>query len=180
MPFFKKAGITMAIESAKYKLLKKDKEFEVRMYEEISLAMSKENDFRGYSGFNEAFDYISGSNDQNRKIAMTTPVINELNQESMTMAFVMPSSIPFEDLPNPKSHRLSMVKKENMLFASIRFSGTVCPTLLEKKKKELTEWMVANDLIAGSLIWLARYNPPFIPGFLKRNEVLILIENSTI
>ncbi|PKM64250.1 MAG: hypothetical protein CVU96_03840 [Firmicutes bacterium HGW-Firmicutes-20] len=170
----------MAIESAKYRSLKKEKDFEVRVYDEISLAMSKESDFRGYSGFNEAFDYISGSNDQNRKISMTTPVINELNQESMTMAFVMPSSIPFEELPNPKSQRLSMVKKENMIFASIRFSGTVCPTLLEKKKKELTEWMVANDLIPGSVIWLARYNPPFIPGFLKRNEVLISIENSMI
>lgn len=170
----------MAIESAKFTLIKKEKDFEVRLYNEISLAMSKENDFRGYSGFNEAFDYISGSNDQNRKISMTTPVINELNQDSMTMAFVMPSDIPFEDLPKPRSHRLSMIKKENMAFASIRFSGTVCPTLLEKKKKELTEWMNANDLIPGSVIWLARYNPPFIPGFLKHNEILISIENSTI
>ena len=73
----------MAIESAKFKLLKKEKDFEVRVYDEISLAMSKENDFRGYSGFNEAFDYISGSNDQNRKISMTTPVINEIHQDSM-------------------------------------------------------------------------------------------------
>ncbi len=170
----------MAIESAKFKLIRKEKDFEVRLYEEISLAMSKENDFRGYSGFNEAFDYISGSNDQNRKISMTTPVINDLNQDSMTMAFVMPSDIPFESLPKPRSNRLSMIKKENMAFASIRFSGTVCPTLLEKKKRELSEWMAANDLIPGSVIWLARYNPPFIPGFLKHNEVLISIENSTI
>lgn len=170
----------MAIESAKFKLIRKEKDFEVRLYEEISLAMSKENDFRGYSGFNEAFDYISGSNDQNRKISMTTPVINDLNQDAMTMAFVMPSDIPFESLPKPRSNRLSMIKKENMAFASIRFSGNVCPTLLEKKKRELSEWMAANDLIPGSVIWLARYNPPFIPGFLKHNEVLILIENSTI
>jgi hypothetical protein len=170
----------MAIESAKFTLIKKERDFEVRVYDEIALAMSKENDFRGYSGFNEAFDYISGSNDQNRKISMTTPVINDLNQDSMTMAFVMPSDIPFESLPKPRSNRLSMIKKENMAFASIRFSGTVCPTLLEKKKKELTEWMSANDLIPGSVIWLARYNPPFIPGFLKHNEVLISVENSTI
>lgn len=170
----------MAIESAKFKLIRKEKDFEVRLYEEISLAMSKENDFRGYSGFNEAFDYISGSNDQNRKISMTTPVINDLNQDAMTMAFVMPSDIPFESLPKPRSNRLSMSKKENMAFASIRFSGNVCPTLLEKKKRELSEWMAANDLIPGSVIWLARYNPPFIPGFLKHNEVLISIENSTI
>ena len=67
-----------------------------------------------------------------------------------------------------------------MVFASIRFSGTVCPTLLAKKKKELTEWMSANQLIPGSVVWLARYNPPFIPGFLKHNEVLISIENSRI
>lgn len=170
----------MAIESAKFKLIRKEKDFEVRLYEEISLAMSKENDFRGYSGFNEAFDYISGSNDQNRKISMTTPVINDLNQDAMTMAFVMPSDMPFESLPKPRSNRLSMIKKENMAFASIRFSGNVCPTLLEKKKRELSEWMAANDLIPGSVIWLARYNPPFIPGFLKHNEVLISIENSTI
>lgn len=170
----------MAIEGAKFKLIRKEKDFEVRLYEEISLAMSKENDFRGYSGFNEAFDYISGSNDQNRKISMTTPVINDLNQDAMTMAFVMPSDIPFESLPKPRSNRLSMIKKENMAFASIRFSGNVCPTLLEKKKRELSEWMAANDLIPGSVIWLARYNPPFIPGFLKHNEVLISIENSTI
>jgi hypothetical protein len=111
---------------------------------------------------------------------MTTPVINELNQDSMTMAFVMPSDIPFEELPKPKSERLTMIKKENMTFASIRFSRTVCPTLLEKKKKELTDWMSTQNLIPGSVIWLARYNPPFIPGFLKRNEILISIENSMI
>jgi hypothetical protein len=170
----------MAIESAKYRSLRKDKDFEVRVYDDISLIMSKDNDFRGYSGFNEAFDYINGSNDQNRKISMTTPVINELNQDSMTLAFVMPSDIPFEELPKPKSERLTMIKKENMTFASIRFSGTVCPTLLEKKKKELTDWMSTQNLIPGSVIWLARYNPPFIPGFLKRNEILISIENSMI
>lgn len=168
----------MAIESAKYRIIKKEKDFEVRMYDEIALAQSLENDYRGYSGFNEAFDYISGYNDQSQKIAMTTPVINEVKDDSMTMAFVMPSSIPFEQLPKPNSPRLSMVKKENLMFASLRFSGTVCPTTFENKKKELLAWMNDHELTAGSVIWLARYNPPFIPGFLKRNEVLISIENS--
>ena len=169
----------MAIESAKYRSIKKEKDFEVRVYDEISLAVSKDDDYRGYRGFNVAIDYISGYNDQNRKISMTTPVINEMGENSMTMAFVMPSEIPFEELPKPQSDRLTMIKKKGMTFASIRFSGTVCPTLFEKKKKELTEWMSTQDLIPGSVIWLARYNPPFIPGFLKRNEILISIENST-
>ncbi|MEI7881439.1 MAG: heme-binding protein [bacterium] len=37
----------------------------------------------------------------------------------------------------------------------------------------MRDWMKANGLIAaGEPIW-ARYNPPFTPWFMRRNEILV-------
>lgn len=42
-------------------------------------------------------------------------------------------------------------------------------------KRELESWIREKGLtIAGDPLW-ARYNPPFIPWFLRRNEILIPI-----
>jgi hypothetical protein len=44
---------------------------------------------------------------------------------------------------------------------------------IAEKKSELLDWLREKHISGIGLIELARYNPPFIPGFIKHNELLI-------
>ena len=62
----------MAYEEANYEIVKTNKVYEIRKYSDrlaIETATSNQN-----SGFRKLFNYISGNNETNEKIKMTTPV----------------------------------------------------------------------------------------------------------
>lgn len=165
----------MAIERASYEVMLKEEPFEIRNYAPMVIAISNETDLRGYSGFNEAFNYISGSNEDHSKISMTTPVLNDL-EGNLTTAFVMPREYKIEDLPKPTSNNLSLRQVSQKKCASISFSGNANSKTVQTKIEELKKWIELKKLVPIGSFQLARYNPPFIPGFLKKNEVLIEIE----
>jgi hypothetical protein len=169
----------MAIEKAGYTVFLKENQFEIRIYEPMVIAISDETDLRGYSGFNEAFNYISGNNEDRSKISMTTPVLNDLDGK-LTTAFVMPKEYKLEDLPKPTSRNLSLRQIDQRKCAALSFSGNTNADTVQKKIAELRQWIQTKGLTPIGSFQLARYNPPFIPGFLKKNEVLIEIQDSEI
>ena len=58
-------------------------------------------------------------------------------------------------------------------MAAVRYSGFWSEKGYLKNKQELESWIQERGLaITGDPVW-ARYNPPFTPWFLRRNEVLI-------
>jgi len=166
----------MAIEQAAYKTLLKEGSFEIRQMEPMIIAVTLENHLDGYRGFSEIFNYISGDNQESKKIAMTTPVINEITEQSMTTAFVMPKHYALKDLPLPQSNSLKLKEVPSQLVASLTFSGSMSSTKLQEKQQALLNWLNEKDLVPLGNLKLSRYNPPFIPGFLKRNEVSIEIQ----
>lgn len=163
----------MAVEQASYKVIIKEGNFEVRFYDPLVVAVSTENDIKGYSGFNILFNYISGQNKESKKISMTAPVLNNLDGEQLTTAFVMPKQYSMEVLPQPENPELQFKEIPKRHVASITFSGNINQELVNKKKQELMKWLQEKDITTIGSAELARYNPPFIPGFIKRNEVLI-------
>jgi hypothetical protein len=169
----------MAVEQASYKVIIKEGNFEVRFYDPMVVAISTENDIKGYSGFNVLFNFISGQNKESKKIAMTAPVINNLGDEKLTTAFVMPKEYSLEKLPQPSQPGLQFKEIAERYVASITFSGNINQKIIEKKKLELSEWLKEKDIAIVGTPELARYNPPFIPGFIKRNEVLIEVNYPT-
>lgn len=166
----------MTVEKASYKVIIKDRIFEVRLYEPMLLAVSQNNDLKGTSGFNQLFNYISGSNKESRKIAMTAPVINNLDNDQPTMAFVMPKQYSLENLPKPHHSELQFKQIPERYMAAITFSGNISQAIIEEKKNELMEWLKEKQITAISSVELARYNPPFIPGFIKHNELLVEVK----
>ena len=78
----------MAIEHPTYQVKVNEDPFELRSYANLIVAITNESNLSGNSGFGEVFDYIQGNNAQRKKIAMTVPVINELDPAKMTTAFV--------------------------------------------------------------------------------------------
>ncbi len=165
--------MNMSVEKASYKTVNKDGDFEIRLYDPMIIAVSQESDLKGTSGFNQLFSYISGRNQESKKIAMTAPVINSLDDEKPTMAFVMPKKYSMEELPKPMHTNIQLQEIPRRYVATISFSGNINQKIIEKKKHELIEWLKAKQITALGSIELARYNPPFIPGFIKHNELLV-------
>jgi len=57
--------------------------------------------------------------------------------------------------------------------AAIRYSGRWSEKAYRKQLLQLQEWVEASSLeVTGEPVW-ARYNAPFTPWFMRRNEILI-------
>lgn len=162
----------MTIEHADYMVLIKEGDFEIRQYEPMIIAVSRENDLKGGSGFNQLFGYISGNNKDSRKISMTAPVLNDLNQEQLTTSFVMPKEYSLDRLPQPSGPDVQLKEIPRRQVAVVIFSGNINPAKIAEKKNELLDWLKEKHITSSGLFALARYNPPFIPGFIKHNELM--------
>jgi hypothetical protein len=142
----------------------------------------------GNEGFRRLFDYISGKNRKKESIPMTAPVSQEPSSEKIPMTapvnqekvggawritFLMPSALTMETLPEPLDSRVKLVKIPGRLMAALSYSGTWSRERYEDKEKRLKELIRQRGRkIEGEPVF-ARYNPPFMPWFLRRNEVLI-------
>ena len=174
-----------AYESAEYKVATSDGKFEVREYPDLMLVATTTNmDAQGRDGsFMKLFRYISGANESDKKISMTTPVFMENGKadSAVQMGFVMPKDIAVEGVPAPTGEGLDVRKRIGGRFAVLRFSGQLNAKLAKESEAKLRNWMatkglVADDSVESSGVETAGYDPPFTPGPLRRNEVLIRLK----
>ena len=183
----------MATEEAEYKVIKAEKKFEIRDYASHILAeimISGSLEGAGNQAFRPLFKYISGDNLKNEKLAMTAPVSQQAAGEKISMtapvsqqaagdgwavSFMMPASYNMKTIPQPKNPAVKLRLVSAHRMAAIRYSGFWSKNRYNKHKHKLEEWMKLNGLTAvGDPVW-ARYNPPFTPWFMRRNEILIPI-----
>lgn len=182
----------MAIEEAPYKVVKSDSSFEVRDYESYIVAetlVDGEFEDAGGKAFKRLFRYISGDNRSQSKVAMTAPVSQAsgekiemtapVSQEKMAdqwvVSFMMPASYTMESLPVPEDSRVTLRQVAAKRMATVRYSGFWSEKNFTKNKLALEDWIQKEQLtVIGTPIW-ARYNAPFVPWFLRRNEILIPI-----
>ena len=91
------------IEKQKYRVIKKEKEFEIRFYPPAIFATTRSvaKSYRelGNTGFRKIAGYIFGNNETSAKIAMTAPVHMDINEKGSSMSFVMPSEYTLDKLP---------------------------------------------------------------------------------
>ena len=167
----------MAVEQASYQVLAKEGPFELRLYEPMVIVTCEETDLAGGDGFSKLFNYISGNNRKSKKISMTAPVINHLEARQSTMAFVMPTQYRLQDLPQPNDPALQLKEIQGRRIAAITFSGRTSPRAISQRRTELQEWVQKKQWLPVGDTELARYNPPFLPAFLRRNELLIEIQS---
>ena len=183
-------------ETLKYAVTKKEDQFELRQYPahikaEVEVADSS---YRKaiYQGFNVLAGYIFGDNIDTQKIAMTSPVqVSDAKQIEMTkpvtvsgddsycVAFIMPAQYTLETLPMPKDPRINLTKIDSGAMAALRFSGFFSENKVRKAKEKLQGWIAQEGLEPAGEFIVARYNPPWVPWFLARNEVMILVKDET-
>ena len=111
----------MATEEAKYKLIIKNNIYEVRKYLDRlaveTITTDQSNSFR------KLFNYISGQNNKEQKIEMTTPVTQIEKNGIMTMQFYLPSKYNKGNVPNPSMSDLEIININGGYYAVIRYSG---------------------------------------------------------
>jgi hypothetical protein len=190
----------MAIEEPSFRVLEHDGAFELREYAPYVVAETRveaEFESAGNAAFQRLFRYISGNNVAQQKIAMTAPVTqsrSEAGGEKIAMtapvtqvaagdgyrvAFTLPASYTLETAPTPLDRTIEIRAVPAQLVAGWRYSGRWTESNYREHESELRAAIAARNLeVAGEPI-LARYNPPFMPSFLRRNEVLIPVTRST-
>lgn len=169
-------------ESAEYTVLESDGAFEIRDYPDLMLAATDSTlDAQGRDGsFMRLFQYISGANEAEQSIAMTTPVFMEgdLGKSGISMGFVMPKEVAAKGAPGPREDGVKLRKRKGGRFAVVRFSGKLNSQLAQEKEAELRAWMASRGLKGKESAEAAGYDPPFTPAALRRNEILIRLDES--
>ncbi|MGA7990887.1 MAG: heme-binding protein [Thermoanaerobaculia bacterium] len=186
-------GAAMAVEEPQYRIERDYGTFEVRVYEPVIVAETVVTGAFG-DGTNEGFrrlaGYIFGANDGGRKIAMTAPVGAEpakgtkiamtapVGAEKGTngwiVTFTMPSSFTMKSLPVPDDARVRLREVPARRVAAVRFSGTWGAEKFEDAARKVTSDAKSAGLVpADAPPVFARYDPPWTPWFMRRNEVLI-------
>ena len=162
-------------ESAPYQVVRTAGKFEVRDYPALTVVQtSMAGSGNGTDGsFNRLFRFITGGNEAKQKIAMTTPVLMSGTDSNATMAFVMPTKLKTGEVPKPTDDSVKMRELEAGRFAVLRFSGGRNMENEAETLAKLKDWMETERLSVLSPPVFAYFDPPWTPGFLRRNEVMI-------
>lgn len=163
-------------ESPEYEIKSKEGAFEIRDYKDFYIVeYDNPSDPDLSYGFGTLFKYIGKENDQNESISMTIPVIKEVTDSGMKMAFVVPQS-KWNNIPHPTDKRLKVTKFEKGVFATLTYSGSSTSSKERKHIQLLQTWIAEKNLSPQSNFMVAIYNGPFIPPLFKRNEILVRVE----
>lgn len=111
------------------------------------------------------------------EIAMTAPVEQREGDSGWTVTFMMPAEWNLETLPVPNDPRVTLREMPARRIAAIQFSGTWSAKSFATREAELVDAVEAAGLIAIGEPWTARYDPPWTPWFMRRNEILLEIKD---
>jgi hypothetical protein len=189
----------MAIEEPEYVVLYESDDYEIRRYAPYNVAETVvDGDFRSSGGraFRILAGYIFGDNRQSEKMKMTAPVESRPADAGVRMnmtapvtsaaaggeddayvyGFVMERRYDFDELPEPTDARVELRQVPARTMAVHRYSGFWSKSNYEQNEQELLNALEADDVNVIGRPLLARYNGPFTPFFMRRNEVLVEVE----
>ena len=179
-------------EQQPYEVVERYPEFELRRYPSHAAAeVSVRGSFSsaGNQAFRALFRYITGHNESAGSIAMTAPVVQEASgSEKVAMtapvvqteadggehvvAFVLPASLTAATAPVPTDPRVRVKQVPDRVAAAVRYSGRWSESAYRRHLADLEAAIARAGLVATGPPRYARFDPPFTPWFLRRNEVV--------
>jgi len=200
-------GQAMAIEEPSYEILREAPGFELRRYQPQLVAETEVQgrfDKVGGDAFRILADYIFGNNQAAKKIAMTAPVTQRpaasdddqsgtriemtapvtqraagTETDSYVISFVMPERFTLKTVPRPNDPRVTLREVPGRLVAVLRYSGGWGESRYRTHEAKLLEAVRAAGLTPIGEPVYARYNSPFSLPFLRRNEVMVEVAESS-
>lgn len=106
-----------------------------------------------------------------QRIDMTTPVAATADEQGWTVSFMMPSQWTLQTLPVPDDARVQLVEVPGSLQAVRTFSGRANDTLVAGELEALRQAVQASGYAIVGPHSVAQFNPPWILGPWRRNEV---------
>jgi hypothetical protein len=170
------------VETPSYEVIEQMDGIEIRLYPRLILATVMGDG--GGTPFRRLFQYISGNNSGSSKISMTAPVLTPeriemtapVISEGYSMSFVVPSKYTMETVPTPNDESIRIQEVPERKLAVIRFRGWAREKSVEKEKARLISVLQRNGIETLGEPFLMRYNSPWTPGFMRRNEIGIEIK----
>ena len=164
-----------------FRLIRAYSDFELREYNPCVLAevrVSAHYSTASSAAFGSLFRYISKGNKTAQKIAMTAPVIaaqrtDKSQEDEWLVSFVMPSGSNIGHLPNPNDPNVVLRDLDSETCIALSFRGKATAALSEKKIQHLRSAAAKENISLSAETRICRFDPPFKPGFLQYNEIVI-------
>ena len=184
----------MATDEPAYTLVERVGPVEIRDYPALIVAeveVAGERSRATGQGFQPLANYIFGDNQPRADIAMTAPVTasragqdiataapvasRATGEGRWTVSFIMPSEWTMDTLPVPNDPNVRVRQAAPRRVAVIAFSGVMTDRRAERRQTELEAFLANRGMQAQGAPTYAAYNPPWIPGPFRRNEIWIEI-----
>jgi hypothetical protein len=181
--------LARSIEEPAYEVVRKIGDIEVRQYAPYVVAEVLVAGPAGKAG-NQAFPilagYIFGKNKGERKLAMTAPVTQAAAPVKLEMTapvtqaaapggyvvqFVLPRDVTLASAPEPLDPQVRLREVAGGKVAAITFSGFWSQANYDEHLADLTAALRGADLAWTGEPVYSRYNAPFTPWFMRRNEI---------
>ena len=178
-----------ATEEPDYQVVQKLGDIEVRQYQAYAVAevvVPGPAADAGNAAFPILAGYIFGKNKGDRKLAMTAPVSQVAEPVKLEMTapvtqsaapggfrvqFVLPKGVTMASAPLPLDARVTLRDIAPSRLAVIRYSGFWSEGNYQQHLEKLQGALRAAGLgTVGEPVY-SRYNAPFTPWFLRRNEI---------
>lgn len=183
-----------AIEEPVFQTIRKYDGFEIRDYQPYVVAevvVPGPAEEAGNQGFRILAAYIFGKNKGERniemtapvaqtpvpaKLEMTAPVTQSATDAGFAIQFTMPASYTQESLPEPLDARITLKALPGGRFAVIRYSGSWSESNYSTHLERLNAGVAAAGLTTTGAPIYSRYNAPFVPWFMRRNEIWLSLD----
>ncbi len=183
-----------AIEEPDYEVIRTlDHNVELRQYAPYVVAevvLNASADEAGNRAFPILAGYIFGKNKGEQKLEMTAPVTQTAVPVKMEMTapvtqsavpggvrvqFVLPKGVTLESAPEPLDPRVQTRLVPARRWAAIRYSGTWSQANYDEHLALLSATLAKAGVATEGEPVLARYNAPFTPWFMRRNEIWLAL-----
>ena len=169
-------------ETQAYRIIKAEKDFEIRFYPPATLATvtisAKSYKELASPGFRKLANFIFGGNESNKSISMTTPVHMDIKDTASSMSFVMPSAYTKQNLPKPNDPNVIISTTSEDYVAAIRFSGYASDSDIKRYSVKLKNALISSGIeFYGNFRFLG-YNAPY-QFWGRRNEIIVSIRWNT-
>jgi hypothetical protein len=185
-----------ATEEPTYQVVRQLPGIEVRQYATYTVAevvVAGPASDAGNQAFPILAGYIFGKNKGERKLAMTAPVTQAAVPVKLEMTapvtqsaapggflvqFVLPQGVTLATAPEPLDARVKLREVLPFQVAVIRYSGFWSESNYSEHLAKLQAALHAANLAWTGEAVYSRYNPPFTPWFLRRNEIWLHLSSA--